>query len=381
MSENKEKVTENTVSDEKSNDELKDVIVLIEEQVEKTEESNPIIQEQKEYFLMLLKHYKGDYKKSLFEFCYKYNIFYDSDTFYLLTKGGEDTVFQSFPKIYIDTINSDFRFKDLDFFSQLKMENFEIIYKEQKQLLGLDEDAKTNRIAILDIFAYDPFANDPIEDRPQLYRDLAGMANDSMRKDIAKQKAALNIVRSYKNIELYERKITELTNSGQVDEKAQEKLDSYMSIIAKIQDSVNKTAEKNNFTVKGIGSSGKGMLSEVMNTIEEKGIDEGITNFYDISTSRSIEEVADISFKAQLNQINLSKTDYADILSNQCELVREAQKKAKDAIEALRLAKEKITKQELLEELEYEYKRKNISEEDIKELINREFHLFDGKNS
>ncbi|MBO7079397.1 MAG: hypothetical protein J6W64_06270 [Bacilli bacterium] len=356
---------------------------LIEEEIEEIPEHeeivNPIVQEQKQYFESLVKHYKGDYKQALFEYCFKNNIFFDGATYDLLVKGRDDAIFTRFPEIYVDTIAEDIRFKDQDFFSQLRMDNFEQVYSEQKDLLGLDEDTKTNRIAVLDIFAYDPFKNDSIEDRPQLYRDLAGMANESMRKDIAKQKAALNIVRSYQNIESYQRKITELMSSGQVDDESQKKLDSYMNIIAKIQDSINKTAEKNNFTVKGVGSSGKGTISDVMNTIEEKGVDEGITNFYDIATSQSIEEIANISFKAQLNQVNLSKTDYADILTNQCQMVREYQRIAKDSMEALRLAKEKIKKQELLDELEYDYRRKNISEEDIKELLEREYKLYDGK--
>ncbi len=361
-------------------EELKEEEILPEEIPEHEEIMSPIVQEQKKYFETLVKHYKGDYKKSIFEFCFKYNIFYDSDTYELIVKSKDDSVYTKLPEAYVELINEDIRFKDQDFFSQLRMDNFEDVYSKQRDLLGLDEDSKTNRIAILDIFGYDPFKNDPIEDRPQLYRDLAGMAQESMRKDIAKQKAALNVVRSYQNIELYQRKITELMASGQVDDEAQKKLDSYMQIVAKIQDSINKTAEKNNFTVKGVGSSGRGTISDVMNTVEEKGIDEGITNFYDIQTSKSITEVAELSFKAQLNQINLSKTDYVDILTSQCQMVREAQRIAKSAQEAARLAKEKLTKQKLLDELEYEYKRKNISEEDIQELIEREYKLYDGKN-
>lgn len=77
-----------------------------------------------------------------------------------------------------------------------------------------------------------------------------------------------------------------------------------------------------------------------------------------------------------LNQVNLSKTDYADILADQALIVREAQLKAREAIEALRLAKEKITKQQLLEELEKDYRNKGISEEDIKEFIDREITMY-----
>ena len=89
--------------------------------------------------------------------------------------------------------------------------------------------------------------------------------------------------------------------------------------------------------------------------------------------------MAEISFRAQLNQVKLSGTDYADILSQQVEIVREAQKTVKDSLEALRICKGKITKQKLLEELEGEYRKKGISEEEIQEFISREYKLWDGK--
>ena len=176
----------------------------------------------------------------------------------------------------------------------------------------------------------------------------------------------------------YQRKINEITRSGAIDEETQKQLDQYIKLQKTMQDSINTTAEKNNFTVKGLGNGGKGMLSDVMNQIEEKGIDEGIPNFYDIATSKSIEEVANISFKAQLNQINLSKTDYVDILTGQCEITRKAQKVASDALEALRLAREKITKEELLDELAEDYRKKGISEKEIEEFVNRELNMYDG---
>ena len=179
--------------------------------------------------------------------------------------------------------------------------------------------------------------------------------------------------------EIFKQSLNFFDVDGDIDDEAQTKIDQYMKIISNIQSSVNQTAEKNNFTVKGIGgASGKGALSDVMNQIEDQGIDEGITNFYDIATSKSIEEIANISMKAQLNQINLSKTDYADILATQMEIVKDCQRKAKDALEALRLAKEKIVKQELLDELAYDYKKKGLSEEEIDEFIRREYHLQDG---
>jgi len=153
---------------------------------------------------------------------------------------------------------------------------------------------------------------------------MTGMLTEGMRKDVAKAKAALAIVRSYNNLDKYQRKINEIMKAGQMDDETQKALDQLIKVSKTLQDSINQTAEKNNFTVKGIGTSGHGMLSDVMNRVNDYGIDEGIVNFYDIATSRAIEEVANISFKAQLNQVGLSKTDYADILSQQSKIVREA---------------------------------------------------------
>lgn len=322
----------------------------------------------------LLKKYEGTHKKALFEYCYKHNIGYVTKlTRNLLTTPGP----LDLPRVYLEAKKKS-TFAELTFFEQIRQENFEKIYSEDYSVSLLDEEDKKNRLQVIEILGYDPFKDDAPEDQPQLYRDMTGMLTEAMRKDVAKARAALSVVRGYSNIDKYQRKINEITRSGAIDEETQKQLDQYIKLQKTMQDSINTTAEKNNFTVKGLGNGGKGMLSDVMNQIEEKGIDEGIPNFYDIATSKSIEEVANISFKAQLNQISLSKTDYVDILTGQCELTRKSQKVASDALEALRLAKEKITKEELLDELAEDYRKKGISEKEIEEFVNRELNMYDG---
>lgn len=349
---------------------------MSEANIELTEEQND---QHAEYCALLEKH-GGSLEDALFEFCFLHNVPYSCEVADLLFRSQNDETLKKMPEIYVATIGADFRYSGLTFFEQLKRENFEKIYTEDMSLLALSEEDKKNRMAVMDILSYDPFRDDDIADKPQLYRDLTGMLTESMRKDVAKAKAALSIVRGYNNLEKYQRKINEIMKGGNVDDDTQKTLDQYIKVQKTLQDSINTTAEKNNFTVKGIGNAGKGMLSDVMNQIEERGIDEGITNFYDIATSKAIEEIANISFKAQLNQINLSKTDYADILSRQVELVHEAQRLAKKAQEEARLAKEKVVKQRLLEELEADYKRKGIDDDEIQEFVNREYHLYDGTN-
>ena len=327
-----------------------------------------------EYKKLLMKH--GDsHKDALFEYCFYHNMGYFQRLVAEAMISSADT---DVLKKYIELKRLS-EFAEKDFFSQLRRENFEKIYSEDYKVSLLDEDSKKNRLQVIEILGYDPFADDAPEDQPQLYRDMTGILSESMRKDVAKARAALSIVRGYSNIDKYQKKINEIMKSGVtgVDDETQKLLDQYIKLQKTMQDSINQTAEKNNFTVKGIGTSGKGMLSDVLNQIEERGIDEGVTNFYDIATSKSIEEVANISFKAQLSQVNLSKTDYADILASQVKIVKEAQSKARKAVEAARLAKEKLKKQELIDELAADYKSKGIRENEIQEFIQREYKLYD----
>lgn len=356
-----------------------DVAVVVSENEQQIgEEKHHEIEQERALYATLVEKYGGTHEDALFEFCFHKNIPYVASLVNLLLATRTDEVLGQMPQLYIDSVRGDFQYKDIGFFDQLQRENFDHIYKEKLSLSALSEEDKKNRMAVIDILCYDPFKDDAPEDRPQLYRDLTAMLSESMRKDVAKAKAALSIVRGYNNLEKYQRKINELMQGAGADDDTQKTLDQYVKVQKTLQDSINTTAEKNNFTVKGIGTAGKGMLSDVMNQIEEKGIDEGITNFYDIATSKAIEEVANISFKAQLNQINLSKTDYADILTKQVGLVREAQSIARKAQEGIRLAKEKIVKQRLLLELEADYRQKGIDENEIQEFIDREYNLYDG---
>lgn len=342
------------------------------------EDDDEDLNKKDEQYESLLKKYEGDHRKAIFEYCFIKNIYYSDAIYKKIAKAEQKVLDEGMPKLYLDIIAADPRYKDVHFFDQLMLDNFEKVYSEKVYSDGLTEDDRKNRQVVIDIFSYDPFKDEKENMRPQMYRDLAGMTTEAMRKDVSKQKAAISVVRSYGNIEKYQRMVNDIIDAGATDEDSQDQLNSYLKIISNIQASINQTAEKNSFTVKGIGSNGQGMISDILNEIEDKGIDEGITNFYDIATSKSIEEVANISMKAQLNQINLSKTDYADILAGQVEIVKKAQRIAKDAQEALRLAKEKIKKQRLIDELAADYRKKGISEKDIEDFISSEYHLQDG---
>ena len=333
-----------------------------------------------EYREILYSHKYGDdgtqFKKAMFEYCFKHNIPFVGEIYDSVMKGQDDDLFDRLPHIYVETIKEDPRYKDITFFDQIHLENFEKIYSEAITISSLSEDDKRNRQQILNIIGYDPFEKNPIEDKPQLYRDLTGMLTDSMRKDIPRAKAAVEVVTGYNNIRKYQDKVNQLINSGQSDEDTQKQLDNLLGMIAKIQTSVTSTSEKNGFSSgKTLGNNGHGMLSDVMNTVDEHMYDPGITNFYDIATSQSIQQIADISFKSMFNQVKLTGQEYAEMLVEQNKIVREAQSRMRELKEALRIAKSLIVKDKLIQQLTEEYRKKGISEEDIDEFISREYQM------
>lgn len=364
-----------------SDEEVTEIAEVIYDAAEYIDSHNNNEDDEEDDYAQILAECNAVHEDALFKYCYKHNIPYVCSIVNSLLKTKEDSVYNQLPDIYIDTIKADFRYQNLTFFEQLHRDNFDKIYSEEASLISFSEEDRKNRQVVIDVFSYDPFKNDKEEDRPQLYRDLAGMTNESMRKDIAKQKAALNIVRSYQNIEHYQQQVNELTSSGSVDSDTQETLDALLGTISKVQANINQTAEKNNFTVKGVGSNGRGMLSDVLNQVGIQVVDSAVVNYYDIETSKAIGEVADISWNSMLKQVNLTKTDYVEILTNQANMVREAHRIANESMEALRLAKEKIVKQELIDELAADYRKKGISEEEIEEFIAREYTVHDGKDS
>lgn len=337
-----------------------------------------------EYRSIISSHKYADdgkqYKKAMFEYCFNHNIPFIGSVYDEIMKGQDDELFERLPHSYVETIKEDPRYNNLTFFDQIKFENFEEIYSESVMMLALSEDDKRNRQQIINIIGYDPFEKNPIEDKPQLYRDLTGMLTDNMRKDIPRAKAAVEVVTGYNNIRKYQDRVNQLINGGQSDDDTQKQLDKLLEMIAKIQASVTSTSEKHGFSSgKTLGANGRGTLSEVMMTVDEHMYDPGITNYYDIATSKSIGEISDISFKSILTQVKLTGQEYAEMLAEQNNIVRDALSKMRDLREALRIAKSLITKEELIEQLRIEYRNKGISEKDIDEFISREYKMWDGK--
>lgn len=316
----------------------------------------------------------------MFEVCFKFNMFYDWRLLStILVKERSSKLTSSVILKYVTALKDDSKYSKKDFFWQLNRMNFERLGEENLDLLSLNEEDLKNRQQVISILGYDPFKDEAIGNKSVLYHDLSGLLDESCRKDISRQKAAIIIAKNYLRINQYLKKENEYSDED-VSEENVKKIAFYQEQRVKLQDSTNKLAKENGFSgVKALGQNGRGTLSDVMSQVENKNFDAGITNFYDQATSKSIAEIARISFKAEMNQLKFSDVDYADILAQQADIVHKSQAKAREALEALRIAKEKIKKQELLEEYRKTLKRKGIDEKDIEDFVLQEYDLWEDK--
>lgn len=334
--------------------------------------------DREQYEDLCAKH-NGDSLAALFEFCFLNNVFYNHKIAKPLAESTDDGVRAAMPAPYLAALAEVPEYDGLTFFSQIKRDNFERVYSEDLSLLTLSQDDRKNRQQILSIVSYDPFADEPDEDKPQMYRDLAGLLTDAMRRDIPKRNAAIEIVHDYTTIARYQKRKATLELSDDGSDETRKRIDNCIVMISKMQDTINKLSKENGFSAgRAVGANGRGGLSDVMNMCEERGYDKETPNLYDIETSQAIEQVATISYKAMLNQVNFSNTDYAGILTEQCRKVLDYRQTAMKALEMARLAAEKLEKQELLNEYRNELTKKGISEADIEDMVNREIDMYGG---
>ena len=335
----------------------------------------------RDLYVELCAKHEGDSLEALFDFCVMRNVFYYEKVAKQFALSTEDETRNAMPQPYLQALDADPNVAGRDFLSQLDRKSFEEMARADQSTLKLSAEDRKNRQQIMSIVNYDPFAEEPDVDRPQMYRDLAGLLTDAMRRDIPKRNAAIEVVHDYTTIARYQRRLAALETSGLDDNETRKKIDNCITMISKMQDTINKLTKENGFSSgKGIGSSGRGGLSEVMNICEERGYDKAAVNMYDVATSDAMRQVAEISVKAMLNQVNLSGTDYADRVTAQCVKVHEYRDAALKALEGWRLAESKLEKQGLMAELAAELRRKGISEKDILEIVEREIKMVSGED-
>ena len=323
-------------------------------------------------YKMILTECEGDHLEALFQLCATNDWYYDDLLAQSITAelASDDIM----PDRYLEVIFNNEEYKGKTFYKQLSRSYFVKMSSFKESEDELTEEDKQNRNDIKKAFGYDPFETKPISQKSMLYRSLNQMVDPTLNNDLVRQRAAIEIVTNYEEIDRLDVAIAKLSLTPDDIVKNAKDLETLRKMKSDVNKNISMLCKDHGLSAKYANSKsrGAGTLSGIMRDMEDNDYDEGVVNLYDIETSTSIQQCSDISAKSIATQLKLSESDYAEMVEEQAIVVRQEIAARKKAEEALRVCKEYLRRQELIADLIQEYKRKGLSTAEIEELITPE---------
>ena len=219
-------------------------------------------------------------------------------------------------------------------------------YDAQNPEKGLTKSDRQNRTYIMSVIGYDPFEDDAaltIKDRKfcynilSTYLDSPGVAGDG-------HKIQSVIQMSYLQLQVHRIDIMIGEQLSKPDQAAVVGVAKLIETKDKLLSSVSKLCKDNNISsaYSKEDSAGQNTFSKKMKELDEMGIEEIKTNFFDVKTSEMFLELANISNQSIMTQLNLDSNEYAQIVKDQrkaigdlttkCDALEEENRKLKNQI-------------------------------------------------
>ena len=206
-------------------------------------------------------------------------------------------------------------------------------------LQEVNDEYKVNRRDVIRMTGYDPFSSYPVEeDKPVLYAQLISFIDDETKNDGMKMNAVIQIVKSFNQI----RKINDAIDELSADTM---KLNNNNGTIKQLADTVSKLLAGANALAKDNGisvnfnnnkSKGQNTLTGKMKELDLIGFRDAKINMYDVDYCKGMQQVAEISSKAQVDQIGFDENVMDEIQNIRRELVDTLQKERDKAVERSR---------------------------------------------
>lgn len=203
----------------------------------------------------------------------------------------------------------------------------------------LDE-CKTNKRDIIRLIGYDPFANYPAEqDLPVLYAQLISFIDEETKNDGMKMNAVIQIVQAFNQIQKLNDAINELAADTKKLNSNNGTIKQHADTISKLLSGANALAKDNGISVNFNNSKSKGQntLTGKMKELDLIGFRDAKINMYDIDYCKGMQQVAEISAKAQVDQIGFDENVMMEISNIRRELVDDLQKQRDKAVERARI--------------------------------------------
>ena len=203
----------------------------------------------------------------------------------------------------------------------------------------VNEEYKVNRRDVIRMTGYDPFASYPVEeDKPVLYAQLISFIDDETKNDGMKMNAVIQIVKSFNQIRKINDAIDELSSDTMKLNNNNGTIKQLADTVSKLLAGANALAKDNGISVNFNNSKSKGQntLTGKMKELDLIGFRDAKINMYDVDYCKGMQQVAEISSKAQVDQIGFDENVMDEIQSIRRELVDTLQKERDKAVERSR---------------------------------------------
>lgn len=216
--------------------------------------------------------------------------------------------------------------------------------KENKADAVMTEDVtetyRTNRKDVIRMIGYDPFANYPVEDdKPVLYAQLISFIDEETKNDGMKMNAVIQIVKAFNQIQKINDAIDDLSSDTMTLNNNNGTIKQHADTISKLLSGANALAKDNGISVNFNNSKSKGQntLTGKMKELDLIGFRDAKINMYDIDYCKGMRQVAEISAKAQVDQIGFDENVLDEIQGIRRDLVDSLTKERDKAVERARI--------------------------------------------
>lgn len=196
-----------------------------------------------------------------------------------------------------------------------------VVFKEPKKKLDIELDTQ-NEKDVLRLLGYDPFEYEAENDRANLFNKLIDYLDESTLEDGFKLTSVIEIVRTFNQLDKINARISRILSEGTEDTKG---VTALVNSKEKMLRATLNIAKENSISVRNSANSSKGAgtLSGIIKQLQEHDIDEAEFNLFDVNTAKGIKQVADLSNKSIMEQLQFDENDYSVMLLEQRTLLEE----------------------------------------------------------
>ena len=211
---------------------------------------------------------------------------------------------------------------------------------------GWSQEDLDNYDTIMAIYKYDPFIDEPTEDRRKLYYNLVGFSTEDIAEDAGKANACIDMCRSIQRLEKLNKMRITMEHSDKIDIKD---LKTLSELQEKERSAIQKYQKEWGFNQRYSlnKNRGAGTLTGILKQMDDEMFEDALVNAYDIKTSNAMQMAADASWKAIFGQLNISESEFSEVVKNQRETIMNLRAETEDLKEKLRKANVQIKRYEL----------------------------------